>query len=546
MHIETFKRPRAAALPLLASAFMVSIYNTAFWKSFAKATGGLTLHALPVQIGMYLMLVLVFGACLAVVNFRRVIKPLLIALLLLTSLSSYFMNQYGIAIDWSMVQNVADTDLRESGELLDVHLLLTFALTGVIPALAVAFVKPRFAPLRRQLGLNLASACAALAGALILLVLMFKTLAPALREHRELRFLLTPTNYIQAVNGYLKRKWSAPAVVAPLGADAAKGRLWRAAGRRSVTVVVMGETARAANFSLNGYGRLTNPELSQVAGLVNFTDMQSCGTATGISLPCLFSALGREHYSDDKANAQENLLDVLKHAGFEVLWRDNNSGCKGVCARVAYEDVSHPVAGDPLCNDEECYDERLLRGLPEKIRTGSGDMVIVLHQKGSHGPAYWKRYPAAFSVFGPVCRTVELDQCSRESIVAGYDNTIRYTDHVLRQAIDLLARSAQENGIDTAMMYFSDHGESLGENNFYLHGAPWVISPREQRQVPFMLWMSDGYRERARIDQRCLAARARQSFSHDNLFHSILGMLDVSTAVYNPRLDLFHACRSAP
>lgn len=335
-------------------------------------------------------------------------------------------------------------------------------------------------------------------------------------------------------------------VVAPLGRDATKGVLWRGNNRRTVTVVVVGETARAANFSLNGYSRLTNPELSQVPDLVNFKNMQSCGTATGISLPCLFSPLGRENYSASRAQSQEGLLDVLQHAGFKLLWRDNNSGCKGVCDRVPYEDVSQPVAGDPFCNNEECYDERLLRGLPQQIRNGTGDMVIVLHQKGSHGPAYSKRYPQQFNVFGPVCTTIELNKCTRQSIVDAYDNTIRYTDHVLKQAIDLLAQAARDDGVDTALMYFSDHGESLGENNFYLHGAPYVISPPEQRAVPFMLWLSAGFRERFKLDQRCLAARVDQPFSHDNLFHSTLGMLNVSTAVYNPRLDIFNACRHAP
>jgi lipid A ethanolaminephosphotransferase len=256
----------------------------------------------------------------------------------------------------------------------------------------------------------------------------------------------------------------------------------------------------------------------------------------------VFSALGRHKYSDSKARSQEGLLDVIKHAGLDVLWVDNNSGCKGVCDRVRVEDVSQPVKGDPLCDSEECFDERLLRGLPELIRNARQDMVIVLHQKGSHGPAYWKRHPAAFKSFGPECETSDLSKCSQESIVAAYDNTIVYTDFVLAKAIDLLRNASKEDGIDTSLLYFSDHGESLGENNLYLHGAPYVISPKEQRHVPFMLWLSDSFRERFKLDQECLAARAKQEFSHDNIFHSTLGMLDINTAIYNPKLDLFSAC----
>lgn len=543
MRITLPIRLNAAVLPLVASAFFVSTYNFAFWKTFIGATGGWQFSSLPVQLGMFMLLVCAFTSFLALVNFRHVLKPMLILLVLMTSLASYFMDQYGTSIDWSMIQNIMETDSRESTELLSFRMLATIALTGVMPAAAIGLVELKFRPGRRQMTTNLGTAVGALLGAGILLVLLFKTLAPALREHRELRFLLTPTNYIQAVSGYYKRKWSMPVVVAPLGTDAAKGVLWAGAKRRTVTVMVLGETARAANFSLNGYERLTNPQLAQVPGLVNFSNMQACGTATAVSVPCLFSGLGRQNYTQSKAQRQEGLLDVLQHAGLEVVWRDNNSGCKGVCERINYEDVSRPARGDPLCNDEECFDEILLRGLRERIRDASRDMVIVLHQKGSHGPAYSKRYPASFKVFGPVCETNELAKCSQAAIVAAYDNTIVYTDHVLKAAIDLLARSSREDDVDTALLYVSDHGESLGENNLYLHGAPYIISPREQRHVPFMLWLSDGFRSRFKLDQSCLKARAEQKFDHDYIFHSTLGLLDISTAVYNPKLDLFNACR---
>jgi lipid A ethanolaminephosphotransferase len=374
------------------------------------------------------------------------------------------------------------------------------------------------------------------------MVVFFKSLAPTLREHRELRYLLTPTNYIQAVNSYVRAKWSTPVVVAPLGRDAVKGAAWADSKRRTVTILVVGETARAMNFSLNGYARETNPTLKTVPGLINFPNVQSCGTATAVSVPCVFSALGRQDYSDALAHSQEGLLDVLSHAGFDVLWRDNNSGCKGVCDRVRYEDLSVPVAGNPMCEGDECYDERLLQGLPELIRDAKRDLVIVLHQKGSHGPAYWKRYPKAFAKFGPVCATNELQKCTQESIVAAYDNTILYTDFFLSKTIALLRESGQADDVDTTLLYFSDHGESLGEKNMYLHGAPFMIAPPEQIQVPFMLWMSPGFSSRFHVDQACLASRAGEPLSHDNVFHSVLGMLHVNTAVFNPRLNLFGAC----
>jgi lipid A ethanolaminephosphotransferase len=299
------------------------------------------------------------------------------------------------------------------------------------------------------------------------------------------------------------------------------------------------------NFSLNGYHRETNPRLSAQRGLINFSDVSSCGTVTAVSVPCVFSSLGRKNYSDGKAKSQQGLLDVLSHADFDVVWRDNNSGCKDTCNRVRYEDLAQPGAGNALCNQEECYDERLLERLPQIIRESQRDLVLVLHQKGSHGPAYWKRYPGEFAKWTPVCETSDFEKCANEDIVAAYDNTILYTDYVLSKTIDILRQAGADSGVDTAFMYFSDHGESLGENNMYLHGAPYLISPIEQRHVPLMLWLSDSYLARFHIDATCLAARSKQTFSHDNVFHSVLGMLNISTAVYNPALDIFQACNRA-
>ena len=532
-------------LTLATSVLLVLFYNHSFWVSFVAATGGPALSNAPLYLGAFLLLVVVFNALLSIAGFRYVLKPLLIALFFIAAAASYFIDRYGIAIDASMVQNVMETDVREASDLLSWNLALTIALMGVLPAVLVGRVKVSYPPLLRAVVLNALLVLVSVAVAGALLLTFFKTLGPAAREHREMRFLLTPTNVIQASRTYLRQAWVPPVEVAPLGRDVMKGRLWAGQTRRTVTVVVVGETARAMNFSLNGYRRDTNPRLAQQPGLLNFGQVQSCGTSTAVSVPCVFSSLARADYSEDKAKAQEGLLDVLSHAGLDVLWRDNNSGCKGACDRVTYEDMSEPKAGDPFCNKEECYDERLLQGLPDIIRKARQDLVIVLHQKGSHGPAYWKRYPPAFQRFGPVCTSNELEKCSQESIVAAYDNTILYTDYFLSKTIDLLRAASAEEGIDTALMYFSDHGESLGEKNMYLHGAPYIISPEEQRHIPFMLWLNDGFRDQFNIDQRCMEARRDQEFSHDNVFHSVLGMLNINTAVYNPQLDMFHACTLA-
>lgn len=519
--------------------------NLPFWKTFAAAAGGVSLASLPLLAAALALVVLVFHAFLTMASFRPTIKPVLIVVLVATSAASYFIGHYGVVVDKSMVQNVVETDPREAAELVSWGLVWTVAFLGVLPALLVAQADIRFASGARGMAVTAGAFSTSLALAVVIMLVFFKSLAPVVREHRELRFLLTPTNVVQAVHGYLRGRWSAPLVVASLGTDAVKGVSWDAQPRRTVTVIVVGETARAQNFSLNGYRRATTPMLAQQDGLVNFSNVESCGTATAVSVPCVFSDLGREHYSDSAARRQEGLLDVLAHAGFTVLWRDNNSGCKGVCDRVAFQDLSQATPGHPLCVDGECYDERLLEGLPELIRNARKDLVIVLHQKGSHGPAYFRRYPQEFERFTPVCRSVEFERCSRDAIVAAYDNSILYTDYVLSRTIDMLRALSREDNLDTAMLYFSDHGESLGERNLYLHGAPYMIAPPEQTRVPFMVWMSDSFSKRFRIDRTCLQARRHQPFSHDNVFHSVLGMLDVNTAVFNPRLNLFNACSYA-
>ena len=540
------RRIDASIVMALVALLLAAAANARFWSAFIGAAGGLSYASLPLLAGAFLIVVLFFNACLTAASFRYVAKPVLIALLLAAAVASHFIAAYGIVIDKAMIQNVFETDTREAVELLDWQLALRVAVLGVLPSLWVARARIRYAHGVRGLLRQAGIAGGSLALAALLLMCLFKNLAPALHEHRELRFLLVPTNVIQAVHGYLHGRWAQPVVVAPLGRDAVKGAAWAGQTRKTLTVIVVGETARAASFSLNGYPRQTNPRLSRVDGLVNFSNVSACGTATAVSVPCVFSNLGRDGYSQSRASSQEGLLDVLAHAGLNVLWRDNNSGCKGVCDRVAYQDLSRPAPHDSRCLGDECYDERLLDGLPELMRAGASDTVLVLHQKGSHGPAYASRYPQGFGRFGPVCDGGQFEKCSRASIQAAYDNTILYTDHVLASAIERLRELAREQDVDTALLYFSDHGESLGENNVYLHGAPYMLAPAEQTRVPMMLWMSDGFSARFGIDRTCLNARRGQALSHDNVFHSVLGMLDIRTAVLNPRLDLFHACIRTP
>lgn len=166
----------------------------------------------------------------------------------------------------------------------------------------------------------------------------------------------------------------------------------------------------------------------------------------------------------------------------------------------------------------------------------------MLHTMGSRGPTYYNRYPDEFKKFTPTCDTADIQNCSQESIVNTYNNTILYTDYIVSLAIDILKKFTQ---YESALIYVSDHGESLGENNIYLHGLPYNIAPVKQTQVPMLVWMSKTMQKLDFINYDCLKKKAKNgTFSHDNLFSSILGLLEVDSKIYRSEMDIFKECRT--
>jgi lipid A ethanolaminephosphotransferase len=276
--------------------------------------------------------------------------------------------------------------------------------------------------------------------------------------------------------------------------------------------------------------------------VIYFPSTASCGTVTTVSVPCIFSGLGRAHYSDSKARAQENLIDMMKHAKARVMWLDNDGDCKGVCKAAEVEDFNDATHPKYCRNGErgECIDEIMLDGLEQKLANPERDTFLVLHIKGSHGPAYFKRYPPQFGVFQPACQSNELSACSRDELVNAYDNTILYTDHILGEVIALLRRVSTQ--YTTSMFYVSDHGESLGENGLYLHGAPYAIAPDVQTRVPMLAWLSPEFIAAEKWEPTCLQALPRADKSHDYIFSTLLGMMGIATQEYDRKLDLFQSC----
>jgi lipid A ethanolaminephosphotransferase len=468
---------------------------------------------------------------LALLLTKQTARAVLSVLIVATALASHFMVAYGVFLDAGMLRNVLRTDVREARELFTVSLLQTLAVQAAAPLLLLWFTPFVLADLswKRALAWRAGSIAIAAASMAIALFLVFQDAAALVRNHREARHLVVPSNYLYAVAQVVAGEArTAARSREPLGTDAVLGPSWSHRTKPALFVVVIGETARAANWGLDGYARQTTPELAQVDGLLNFPDVQSCGTNTETSLPCMFSPWGRHAYDETRIRSHESLVHVLSHAGFRVLWRDNQSGCKGVCAGLRTERL-------------EGLDERLLDGLDRIVEDPDGNRVIVLHQLGSHGPAYASRYTAAFARFQPACRSAELRECTPAEIVNAYDNSLLYTDHVVASAIRFV--QAQQGTYDTALLYVSDHGESLGEHNVYLHGLPRAIAPREQTQVPMVAWLSPGFARSAALDMDCLRTRAQQPASHDHLFHTVLGLLDVRTRVYDDTFDVSAGCR---
>jgi lipid A ethanolaminephosphotransferase len=523
-------------LALLASLFFTVFCNFEFWH-------GLTadLHAhWRLLASLFVVVTALQAFLLGLVLTRRTAKPVLAVLFVATAFAAYYMSTYKVYMDPDMVRNVLNTDPREAGELLVPGLVVPLLGLAALPLVALWRLRVRKREWKRALWLRLAFLAGMLALCAVAAMFSFKDLSALVRNQREIRYLVTPANYVVSLSRVLLASPPGPRkALIPIGEDAKQAP--RGAGAKPrLLVFVLGETARAQNWGLDGYARQTTPELAAMPDVINFPDASACGTSTEVSVPCLFSPYGRHAYDEGRIRSHQSLLHVLQRAGVETLWRDNQSGCKHVCDGLPFESLAD--AKDPaLCDSQRCFDGILLSRLKEQIMPDGRDRVVVLHQLGNHGPGYYQRYPAQFRRFVPTCDTDEIGNCSQQQIVNSYDNALLYTDHVLARAIDLLR---QEPDYDTALLYVSDHGESLGENGLFLHGVPYAIAPSQQTHVPMLMWFSPDFAKSQQVDLACVRRQAALPASHDNLFPTILGLMQVGTGVYDRGRDLLAHCRT--
>ena len=532
---------RVETVVLVVVAWLIATVNGGWWSAAAAGRAWSDPANWLFVAACFVALVALHYVLLAPVANRWTVRPLLTVVVIASAATAFFMRTYAVMMDPTMIQNILKTDTHEARDLMSWSMVGAVVAWSVLPVAFVWWVRLEHRPLLRSFFMRAATVAGALVIAVLSVLPVSRDITSLMRNQRELRYLITPGNVIYGLAGGLAREaQTARTPREPVGTDARLIRVAMAAKPR-LFVLVVGETARAANFSLLGYARRTTPALEKL-DVTAFSNVTSCGTSTEVSVPCMFSPFGREDYDERRIRNSEGLLDVLARAGYVVKWLDNQSGCKGVCrgAGIEYRKLDASNASD-LCEGDECRDGILVRALQDELANVTRNSVIVLHMMGNHGPAYFRRYPPEFRRFMPDCATAELRTCSRAQVVNAYDNAIAYTDHVLAGIITALQGAP---ALDTAMIYVSDHGESLGENGLYLHGLPYAIAPATQTHVPMIAWLSPGFAADNFVDRRCVSGKAHDPLSHDNLFHSVLGLLDVQTSVYKPGRDIFEGCRS--
>jgi len=523
-------------LILYVSIFLVLFDNYAFFTNTLKIYPlSLENSGFLLSLGIVLTALLVFVFTL--LSSKYTTKPILIVVLLISSLTNYFMNSYHVVIDASMIRNMLQTNMHESMDLLTLKEVGYLLILGVFPSYIVFKIPVTYRTFKGEFFAKLKIIALSLVLIVASIFSFSKYYTSFAREHKPLRYSTNPSYWMYSIGKYISLTFSSgKVIVKPLGLDA---KIPHDENLSKIIIMVVGEAARADHFSLNGYARKTNPLLEK-QDVINFSHVSSCGTSTAESVPCMFSVYDRGNYSYKKGISTENVLDVLKHTkDVAILWRDNNSDSKGVALRVPYEDYKIPK-NNTICTEGECRDIGMLVGLDDFIAKHNGkDILIILHQMGNHGPAYYKRYTKDFNKFTPTCKTNQVEKCTQQEIKNAYDNALLYTDNFLSKTIDFLKK--YDNKYKTALFYMSDHGESLGENGVYLHGLPYFMAPEAQTHIGAIIWLGTQMQKDINITK--LQKQSVKEYSQDNLFHTLLGIFDVQTKVYKKDMDILSADR---
>lgn len=425
---------------------------------------------------------------------------------LINSVAVYFINSYSVIIDESMISNILNTNFDESSAFFSFKLILYLICFGILPSIFIfkaKIEKVSFKKFMIQTGINL--------GLILLIVVANASNVLWIdKNSKVVGGLAMPWSY--AVNTPLyyihEAKKNQKEILLP---DATITN-----DEKSVMVLVIGESARSENFSLYGYSKNTNPLLSKIENLHSF-NASSCATYTTAGLKCIL-----EH--ENSNDLYEILPNYLSRNDVDVIWRTTNWGEPPVHIEK-YKKRENLIEN---CEGIGCdYDEILLAGLKDEIlNSNKKKILIILHTSTSHGPTYSKKYPPQFEVFKPVCNSVEVANCSQEELINAYDNTIVYTDFILSSVIETLKELPNYK---SSMIYVSDHGESLGEKNLYMHGVPMSLAPKQQYEIPFIVWVSDGSKD----------LKKNNALTQNHVFHSVMNFLGITSPIYNEEMNIY-------
>lgn len=530
--------------------FLIAIYfglvlNIPLWRTFSEIFSKLDAVNTGFVISLPIFIIAALNLIFQLFAWPYVGRVFFSILTLLSSITAYASYHYGIIFDYGMMENIFETNSGEALSYFSLSGLITIIVIGVIPCLLIILAKLKKQSFIKDFVIyKLVSIIASILVIVLIAVFFYKDYASVGRNNKYLNRVINPSYVYTSVKYIDKTYFTKPMVYQEIGTDAKVLTTATSNGKPTLFVFVLGETARTQNYQANGYSRPTN-QYTQKYNMISFRNVTSCGTATAVSVPCMFSAMNRDNYNKEIAYNQDTFIDILHRAGISMLWKENDGGDKGVGDRIKEMTLSRS-AKDPLCDGESCLDMALLDNFDQDVADMKGSKFITLHIMGSHGPTYYKRYPKDRAFFKPDCQRADIENCTKEQIVNSYDNTILYTDYMISQLIQKL--KGYSNKYNTALFYISDHGESLGEDGLYLHGMPYSLAPKYQTTVPMMMWFSKSFTQDRGLNLTCLEKVAKNAqrgdYSQDNIFSSMLGIMDVSTSVYKPKQDLFRQCRT--
>ena len=494
---------------LLISSFNFLFFHIPFFQFVFETINYKSLNGIFVIASlMVLMLVLnAFVFSLLLTLSQKIGKFLLVLFFLINAVAVYFVATYGVIIDESMIGNILNTNYDESSSFFSYKLIIYLVLLGVLPSYIIVkskIEKITFKKFSILSGLTI----------LFALVLVFVNATNWLwidKNSKKLGGLAMPWSYVVNTSLFYIHEYKKNEKEILLPDAKIKDT------EKAIVVLVIGESARRQNFSLYNYDKNTNPLLSLTPDVFHF-DANSSATYTTAGVK---SILDHKETSD----LYEILPNYLYRNDVEVFWRTTNWGEPPVHIKN-YQDRAYlqSIAKE----EDKNYDAVLLSGLKEQILASKKNKIlVVLHTSTSHGPSYNTKYPSQFEHFKPVCKSVELSNCSQNELINAYDNTIVYTDYLLHRTIEELK---QLKSYKSTMLFVSDHGESLGEKNLYMHGIPMSIAPKEQYEIPFIVWLpEDSSKKIKKFDM----------LSQYHVFHSVLNFLHIESPIYNEEMNIF-------